>query len=183
MNFSELVKIRQSVRKYLAKAVEPEKLEIILESARLAPSASNSQPWKIIVVNEKELLRKTALATFDSIVSFNKFLLEAPVILVIVIEKPKFITQAWATIKKREFPLIDIGIIAEHICLQAADLGLGSCMIGWFNEKKIKKLLNIPFRKRIGLLISLGYPPEDYKLREKIRKSKAEIISYNQYKP
>lgn len=181
MNFSELVKIRQSVRKYLPREVEPEKLDLILESARLAPSASNSQPWHIIVVNEPELLKKVALATFDSIVYFNRFLLEAPVILVIVIEKPKLITQAGATIKKREFPLIDIGIIAEHICLQATETGLGSCMIGWFNEKKIKKLLNIPKHKRIGILISLGYAPEDYRLRDKIRKSKDEIVSYNSY--
>ncbi|MEE8341788.1 MAG: nitroreductase family protein [Candidatus Neomarinimicrobiota bacterium] len=181
MDFSELIKIRQSVRNYSDKAVEKEKIEKCLEAARLAPSASNSQPWKYIVVDEEELKNKVAEATFDKVVKFNKFALEAPVIIVIVMEKPKLITQIGGEIKKREFPLIDIGITAEHFCLQAAELDLGTCMIGWFNQTRIQKLLNIPMNKTIGLLITLGYPPADYVLRKKIRKEKSEIIGNNKY--
>ena len=181
MDFSELVKIRQSVRKYSDKAVEKEKIEKCLEAARLAPSASNSQPWKYIVVDDKELKNKVADATFDKLVKFNKFALQAPVIIVIVLEKPKLISQIGGEIKKREWPLIDIGISAEHFCLQAAELGLGTCMIGWFNQKRIQKLLNIPKNKTIGLLITLGYPPDDYALRRKSRKEKSEVIGYNKY--
>jgi nitroreductase len=94
----------------------------------------------------------------------------------------KTITKMGAVIKDREFPLIDIGIASEHLCLQAAEEGLGTCMLGWFNEKPIKELLNIPKEKRIGLLITLGYAPEDYRLRQKIRKNPDEVINYNSYK-
>ncbi len=181
MDFSELIKIRQSVRSYSDKAVEKEKIEQCLEAARLAPSASNSQPWKYIVVDEEELKNKVALATFDKIVKFNRFAVQAPVIIVIVLEKPKLVTQMGIEIKKREWPLIDIGISAEHFCLQAAELGLGTCMIGWFDQKRIQELLNIPKKKTIGLIITLGYAPDDYALRKKSRKEPSEVIEYNKY--
>lgn len=181
MNFQKLIYTRQSVRKYQNKPVEREKLEQLIESVRIAPSASNSQPWKLIIVDEPELKDKVANATFSKLVAFNKFTVQAPVIAVLVIEKPRLITQIGGSVKNREFPLIDIGIAAEHFCLQAAELDLGTCMMGWFNEKKIKQLLNIPKKKRIGLVISLGYPPEDYKLREKTRKPADEMCSFNSY--
>lgn len=181
MDFSELIKIRQSVRSYSEKPVEQEKIAQCLEAARLAPSASNSQPWKYIVVDDKELRSKVALATFDKVIKFNKFTLQAPVIIVIVMEKPKLVTQMGIEITKREWPLIDIGITAEHFCLQASELGLGTCMIGWFNQKKIQELLNIPSEKTIGLLITLGYATDDYALRKKNRKDNSEVISNNKY--
>ena len=181
MDFFELINKRQSVREYSSREVETEKIEKCIEAARLAPSASNSQPWKLIVVNDAEMVKKVAEATFSSMVSFNKFTLQAPVLLVMVIEKPRVITQVGGFLKNREFPLIDIGIAAEHFCLQAAELGLGTCMMGWFGEKSIKKLLGIPKSKRLGLVISLGYAPEDYPLRKKIRKESTSVLSYNKY--
>jgi nitroreductase len=181
MNFSELISIRQSVRKYQDKPVEPEKLEKLTEAVRLAPSACNSQPWKLIIVDEPELKNKVARATFSKLVSFNRFAVEAPVIAVLVIEKAKLIAQIGGSIKNMEYPQIDIGIAAEHFCLQATELNLGTCMIGWFNEKRIKTLLNVPRQKRIGLLITLGYPPDGYKKRQKIRKKTNDICSFNAY--
>ncbi len=181
MKFSELVLHRQSDRRYTDKMVEKEKLDRILESGRLAPSASNSQPWHIIVVDDPELAKKTGEACHDGFSGINKFAKDAPVILVIVLEKPKLITKIAAMIKRREFPLIDIGIISSQICLQAAEEGIGSCMIGWFKEKRVKELLKIPEKKRIGLIITLGYVPEDYQTRKKIRQKPEEIISYNSY--
>ncbi len=153
-----------------------------LEAARLAPSASNSQPWKFIVVNDPELVMKVAKETIGPLSTFNNFVPEAPVILAVVIEKMKVFTKIGASIQDREYPLIDIGIAAEHFCLQAAEEGLGTCMLGWFNEKPIKELLKIPKERRIGLLITLGYAPDDYRLREKIRKKPEEMISFNFYK-
>lgn len=181
MNFQELINCRQSVRRYANKTIEREKLHQLTEAVRMAPSASNSQPWKLVLVDEPELKDKVANATFSKLVAFNKFAPQAAVMAVLVIEKPKMITQIGGSVKKREFPLIDIGIAAEHFCLQATELGLSTCMLGWFNEKKIKQLLNIPKKKRIGLVITLGYEPEDYKQREKIRKSVDEMSSFNSY--
>jgi len=181
MNFTELALQRQSVRKYVPTGVEKEKIDQIIEACRIAPSASNSQPWKIIIVNEPELKNQVAEATYSKAVSFNKFTPDAGAIAVFVIEKPRLITQVGGFLKNREFPLIDIGIVSEHFCLKATELGLGTCMMGWFDEKKIKSLLNIPRKKRIGLVISLGYAPEDYKLREKIRKTTEEMSSFNKY--
>ena len=181
MNFPELIVARQSVRRYDHRPVETEKINQCLEAARLAPSASNSQPWKYIVVNEEPLRTEVAKATFTDIQLINKFTLQAPVMVVIVIEKARWFTRLAMQVKNKEWPLIDIGITATHFCLRATELGLGTCMIGWFDEKKIKKLLYIPKDKTIGLLISMGYPVEDYKQRTKIRKSMDEISSRESY--
>lgn len=181
MKFSELIVTRQSVRRYEPQPVEKEKLLQCLEAARLAPSASNSQPWYFVVVDEPELKHKVAKATFDSVLSFNKFALQAPVIIVMVTEKAGLITRLASKIKKRDWSQVDTGIAAEHFCLQAAELGLGTCMLGWFYEDKVKELLNIPKDKFIGLLITLGYPPENYRLREKTRKPFDEVVGFNGY--
>ncbi len=180
-NFTELALTRQSVRKYIDKPVEEEKINEIIEACRIAPSASNSQPWKIIIVNEPELKNQVAEATYSTAVKFNKFAPQASAIAVIVLEKPKLITQVGGLIKNRSFPLIDVGIVSEHFCLKSTELGLGTCMLGWFNEKKIKSLLKVPKSKRIGLVITLGYAPDDYKLREKTRKDTAEMSAFNGY--
>jgi nitroreductase len=179
MNFPELVKTRQSVRKYTTQAVEREKIERCIEAVRLAPSACNSQPWKFIIVDDTELKDRIAKETYNTVVAFNKFVKEAPVIAVIVMEKPTMISQIGGRIKDKDFYLIDIGIAAEHFCLQAAEEGLGTCMLGWFNEKKIAEMLHIPKSKRIGLLITLGY--SESTLREKIRKNTGDILNYNRY--
>lgn len=179
MLFSELVKIRQSVRAYKDTPVEAEKLQLVLEALRLAPSACNAQPWKIIVVDDTEIKDKVASQTFSSSISFNKFSLTAPVILVLIVDKSKTIAQIGGWLKRRDFRLIDIGIAAENLCLQAAELGLGTCTLGWFNEKHIKKILNIPAKDRIGLLITLGYPADGYEIRPKIRKEYNQIIQFN----
>lgn len=181
MKLLELVNIRQSDRKYIEKEVEKEKLERCLEAARLAPSASNSQPWTFIVVNEPELKDKVARKTFGPAKTFNKFVPQAPVIIAIVLEKPKITTELGGRVKKKEWPLIDIGIAAEHLCLQAAEDGLGTCMLGWFDEQSIKKLLQIPQSNTIPLLITLGYTPDDYKLRKKVRNKFEKVVKWNSY--
>jgi nitroreductase len=180
MNFTDLVNQRFSARKYKNLPVENEKLMRCLEAARLAPSASNSQPWRFIVVDDPALKEKIAAETYNALLTFNKFVHGAPVIVVFVIEQPKLVTQIGGRIKNKEYPLIDIGIAAEHFCLQAAAEGLGTCMLGWYNEKPIKELLHIPKSKTIGLLITLGYP--DYStIPAKKRKPATEVIRFNKY--
>ena len=181
MSFLDLVKKRQSDRAYVDKPVQREKLERCLEAARLAPSASNSQPWTYIVVEEDKLKGQVAQCTFGPLKTFNKFVPQSPVILAIVMERAKMITEAGGRIKKKEYPLIDIGIAAEHFCLQAAEEGLGTCMLGWFDERKVKKLLNVPKGKSIPLLITIGYTPDGYKQRRKIRKDFDKVVRFNSY--
>ncbi len=180
MKFLDLVKTRQSVRKYLDKPVEREKIECCLEAARLAPSASNSQPWSFIVVDNLKLKESVARKTFDRVISFNRFSLQAPVLIVLISERPSFLNKVAEAIKDKQFSLIDIGITAEHLCLQAAEEGLGTCMLGWFNEKGVKRLLNIPPSKRVELIITMGYP-ESNQIRSKKRKPIDQIRSYNTY--
>ena len=181
MKFSELVTLRQSVRKYQDKPVEREKIELLIEAVRLAPSACNSQPWKLIIVDEPELKDRVARATTSPGMSLNKFVPQAPVIAVLTLEKAKLSSQVGALMKNREFPLIDIGAAAEHFCLQAVELGLGTCMLGWFDERTIKRLLHIPRRTRIGLLIALGYAADGDSLRKKVRKDACAMSSFNCY--
>ena len=181
MDFLELANQRQSVRKYSSKSVSVSDLNKCIEAARLAPSASNSQPWKFIIVDDPELRFKIAEATVTKGIPINNFAKQSPIILVIVIERPAFITRMAGKIKNKDFEWTDLGIASEHFCLQAAELGLGTCMIGWFDENKIMELLNVPKSKRIGLVITLGYPQENYPLRKKVRKSHDKIISKNKW--
>ncbi|MCD4834470.1 MAG: nitroreductase family protein [Bacteroidales bacterium] len=175
----ELINKRQSDRAYLSKPIEQEKLSRIIEAGRLAPSACNAQPWKFIIVDQQELKNKIADCTSSKILGMNHFTKQAPIHIVIVEEKANFTSNAGSLIKNKQFPLIDIGITAEHICLQATAEGLGTCMLGWFDETKVKKLLNIPKSKRVPLIITLGYPASE--TREKRRKDLDNITSYNSY--
>jgi len=181
--FSSLILQRQSVRRYDSRALPEEAVLRCIEAARLAPSASNGQPWSFVVVREPELVQEVANATFDKYIPFNKFVPQAPVIVALVVEKTKVITRLGGLIKHRDFPWMDHGIAAAHFCLQAAELGLGTCMLGWFNEKKVKTLLAIPRKKKVSMLISVGYPTEDYPVREKIRKPLEKVLFFDRYTP
>ncbi|MGA2087109.1 MAG: nitroreductase family protein [Terracidiphilus sp.] len=181
MRFDELMQARRSVRKYQQKMVEPEKLLALIEAVRMAPSASNAQPWKLILVDDPVIKNQVAMATFSKTVPFNRFAAEAPVIAVLAVEKHSMLTQVAGWLKDRPFYLIDIGIAAAHFCLQATELGLGTCMLGWFDESQIKKILNIPRATRIGLVITLGYAAEDRPPHSKTRKAAEVMSSRNKY--
>src|SRR5664279_1177820 len=175
----DLIVSRQSDRKYSDNTVEKEKLDRIVEAGRMAPSACNAQPWKFIVVNDPELVMKIADAASAKLIGMNNFVAQAPVIIVIVREKSNMSSKVGATIKNKDYSLFDIGIATENICLQAEAEGIGSCIIGWFDEKIIRKLLEIPRAKRVELLITLGYSLSEQ--REKRRKPVEEKVSYNKY--
>jgi nitroreductase len=178
-NILELIISRQSNRKYNDLPVEKDKLNRIVEAGRMAPSACNAQPWKFIVVTDPELVLKVAEAASAKLIGMNSFVAQAPVILVIVREKPNMSSKVGATIKNKDYSLIDIGIATENICLQAKAEGIGSCIIGWFDERQVQKLLEIPRSKRVELIITLGYSASEQ--REKRRKPPEETVSYNKY--
>lgn len=179
--FIDLAAHRQSDRAFdSTRVIEPEKIARILEAAQLSPSACNAQPYKMIVVDDPELKNKVADTTSSKVLGMNHFTKQAPVHIVVVEENPNFTSGIGAVVKDKHFPYIDIGILAAHITLAAADEGLGSCILGWFDEKKLRSLLGIPSHKRILLDIVLGYSTQP--LREKKRKSMEKVVSYNQYK-
>jgi nitroreductase len=175
----ELMNSRQSERSYTEKIVEKEKIERIVEAGRLAPSACNGQPWKFIIVDEPELRLKVADATKSEVLKMNSFVHQAPVLIVIVREKSNFTSRAGDLFWKRDYSLIDIGIATASMVYQASAEGLGTCIIGWFDEKKIRELLSIPGSKRVELVLTVGYTSNT--LRKKIRKSPADVTSYNRY--
>ena len=177
--FLSLVQSRQSDRAYLDKPVEKEKIDRILEAARLAPSACNAQPWKFVVVTDTKRRMQIAEATASKVLSMNHFTKQAPVQLIVIEENANFtsIVGGWAT--NKYYPHLDLGIVSSHICLAAAEEGLGSCMIGWCNEKKVRKALDIPKNKRVMLVILLGYSAQP--LRNKKRKTIDEIVTWEKY--
>lgn len=180
MDFFELIKKRQSDRGYIEKGVNREDIQKIINCARLAPSACNSQPWTFIAVDDKKLCEKVAKSVYDPLIGINKFALTAPVFIVVVAEKRNLTSGIGGIVKGADYTSIDIGIASEHICLAAADLGLGTCMMGWFKEKNIKNILNIPKSREIKLVISLGYVQNE-KTRKKVRKDIEEVLKFNSY--
>lgn len=178
MNFLELVSKRFSLRKYSSKKVDRELIEKCLEAARLAPSACNSQPWYFIVVDVEESKNKLADIAFSGVYSSNSFAKKAPVLVVVINEKSNYVAKVGGFLRGTQYSLIDIGIAVEHFVLQAQELGIGTCWLGWFNEKGVKKFLGIPKSKKVEAIISMGYPPEGTTPREKKRKSLDEIREY-----
>jgi nitroreductase len=177
MEFSDLVKYRQSDRRYSNKPVEKEKLLKCLESARLAPSAYNSQPWKFVIADDAEL--KEQIADCAASLGMNGFTHQSPVLIAVVLEKSKMMASIGSVLKDKEYSLMDIGMAVSQFCLQATEIGLGTCIIGWFDEKRVKKLLHIDSNKRVPLLISVGY--SESPLHEKVRKPIEKISSWNKY--
>jgi len=175
----ELIRSRQSDRKYSSREVEKDKLDRIIEAGRIAPSACNAQPWKFIVVTDPELIRKLADAASAKLIGMNLFVGQAPALIVVVREKPNITSKIGGTVKDKDYSLIDIGIASENICLQAKAEGLGSCMLGWFDEVEVKKILSIPRSKRVELIITIGYSLSEQ--RQKRRKPREEVVSYNKY--
>ena len=179
-DFLSLVKARQSVRGYLPGPVEKDKLERCLEAARLAPSACNAQPWTFIVVDNAGIKDQLADLTADRWLPLNHWTKQAPVHVVLVVEAANLTSRLGAWVKQRDFAWMDMAIAAAHFCLQAAAEGMGTCMLGWFKEDRVRALLNIPEGKRVGLIITLGYPA-DATIRPKIRKAQKAVVRWNGY--
>lgn len=174
MNFTEIAKNRQSCRAYNPEhMVEKEKLDSILEVARLSPSACNGQPYHITVC-KGEVARRVAKATQS--MGMNKFATEAPLMLVIS-EKPYVKTAALgAKMKKNDYRSIDIGILSAYITAEATAQGLSTCILGWLDDAKIREICGID--NTVRLVITLGYAKVDDKLRVKKRKDIADLVSF-----
>ncbi len=176
MNFLEIAKERQSCRSYDAeKEVEQEKIDSILQALRLSPSACNGQPYHITVCTG-DTAKQVAKATMG--MGMNKFAADAPVLMVIS-EMPYVKTAALgAKVKGNDYRSIDIGIASAYITAEAAALGLGSCILGWLDSDKISKICGLDGAVR--LVICIGYPKRDDKLRPKKRKEINELVSFKE---
>jgi nitroreductase len=172
MNFTEIAENRQSCRNYdPERAVEQEKLDRVLASARLAPSACNGQPYQITVCRG-EAARKVAKATQG--MGMNKFATDAPLMLVLS-EMPYVASAALgAKVKKNDYRSIDIGIVAAYITAEATAQGLSTCILGWLDDGAIREICSL--EGAVRLVITLGYAKADDKLRTKKRKELDELI-------
>jgi len=152
-----------------------------LEAARLAPSACNSQPWKFMVVDDEGLKKRLCKAAFGGIYSINSFCRTAPVIVAVVSERSRFLARIGGLFRGTKYYLIDIGIAVEHFVLEAEELGLGTCWIGWFDEEAVKAILNVPKTKKVDILIALGYYEQGKAVPGHMREPMDKIASFNSY--
>ncbi len=178
MEFLELVKKRRSVRKFAERGVEREKIELCLEAARLAPSACNAQPWRFLVFDDPEKKAALCKAALSGVYRNSGFAAAAPVIIAAISTPGKLLPNLVGRFQGKHYPLIDLGIAAEHLVLQAAELGLGTCWIGWFNAPAVKKLLGLPKGENPVALIPVGYPEKE-KPPPTRRKKAEEIAAFN----
>ena len=173
MNFTEIARARQSCRSYDEnRAIEPEKLAAIVEAARLAPSACNAQPYHLTVCHG-QTAKEVAKATQG--MGMNKFATQAPVTIV-VSEKPyRKAAALGAKVKNNDYRSIAIGIVTAYLTAEATAQGLSTCILGWLDDEKIRKIcaLDAPVR----LVITVGYAAESDKLRDKKRKDLSELVT------
>ncbi len=174
MNFSEIANARQSCRSYdEAKVVEQEKIDAILEAARLAPSACNGQPYHFTVCRG-QVAKDVAAACMG--MGMNKFANQAPV-MIVVSEMPYVKSAAvGAKLKKNDYRSIDIGIAVAYLTAEATAQGLSTCILGWLDDAKIRSICEL--EQPVRLVITLGYAKETDALRNKKRKSMEELITY-----
>ena len=173
MDFQELIYTRQSCRSYdEEKVVEQEKLDLILEAARVAPSACNGQPYHITVCTGEKAL-EAAKATQG--MGMNKFASKAPVLLVVSEENYVKTAALGAKLKGNDYRSIDIGILAAYLTTAATEQGLSTCILGWLDDEKLRKICDI--QHPVRLVITLGYQKNDT-IREKKRKTLDELVTY-----
>jgi len=177
-SFQQLVRSRRSIRRYLEKPVEREKILTCIEAARLAPSADNVQPWRFLIIDDQDLKARFSKEVFSGIYFVTKFAAKAPVIILILARLDIIANRIGKQIQNIHYYYIDSGIAGEHIVLQAEELGLGTCWIGWFNPRKARRFLKIPHKYKIVSLMAMGYY-EKKPSREKKRRNLEEIAWFN----
>jgi len=176
----KLIQTRRSIRKYTDRPVEREKILTCIEAARLAPSAENLQPWRFIVIDDPYVKEEFCRTAFSGIYRYTKWAAKAPVIVVLFAEMDILVNRLGKQVQGTQFYLLDMGITSEHFVLQAHELGLGTCWIGWFNAKKVRKFFKLPRKYRPVILFSLGYYDRVPKRMRKLRDID-EIVSFNEW--
>ena len=169
MDFNQLIKKRYSVRAYKSDCVEEEKLQQVLEAARLAPTAANRQPFQFIVIHTKG--KEAELKRIYEPDWFTQ-----PPLIICVCATP---AQAWSRIDKKNYSEVDATIAMDHLILAAADLGLGTCWIAAFNPTAAREVLGLPVNVEPIAFTPLGYPADEP--REKRRKPISQLVRYERW--
>lgn len=156
-NLMRIIQCRRSVRKYDSKPISDEALRQIVEAARLAPSSNNTQPWRFIAVTDAKTREALSEATPTGVPASARFIAKAPLILVCC-AKPHLLLHRAAGGLGKDYHAVDVAIAVEHLVLAATALGIGTCWVGWFSEKKVREILEIPSSVKVVALIPLGYP-------------------------
>ena len=177
-SFLHLVQTRRSIRRFADRPVEREKILACIEAARWAPSAEHVQPWRFIVVDDPGLKERLAASAFSGIYAPTRWAARAPVLIVLLAKPDVLANRLGAAIQGTNYYLLDMGIAGEHLVLQAHELGLGTCWIGWFSARGARKALGVPRRYRIVSLIAIGYPAHS-QLKPKQRKLLEELCRFN----
>ena len=180
MEFSELIKKRESCRAYSDKKVPREKLMALIEAAGLSPSGCNSQPWRFIVVDEENKVKELGQLLFDSETGINRHAAEASALIVILETRAKLKKCIEQRDGSQIYAQMDIGSATAYLTLKAASEGLSTCIMGWYEQGKIKEFLGIPEDLIVRLVVTVGYA-ETPEIRKKVRKNTEEIVSFNQY--
>ncbi len=174
----DLVKKRRSVRRWKDKKVDRDVLKQCVEAARLAPSAENVQPWRFLIIDDETVKNKLAKHAFTGVYMATRWAAKAPVIVVLLAELDILANRIGKQVTGINYYLLDLGIAGEHFVLQAGELGLGTCWIGWFSSRGVRKALNLPKKYRPVELFAVGYPDVD-KFKHKRRRSLEEICRFN----
>jgi nitroreductase len=178
-----LFRSRRSLRVYAETAVPRRVLEGCLEAARLAPSAENRQPWRFIVLDDPALRGRVATAASGGIYLPTRFIRQAPVLIVALARTDILVNKLGTFLQGTQYYLLDLGIACQHLVLQAEAQGLGSCYIGWFSERGVRKALDLPRKYKTVCLISLGYPPAGWTAKPIKRRAPEEIVRFNETFP
>jgi nitroreductase len=160
MKLEEIFAARRSVRAYTEEPVSAEHIRALAEAARWAPSACNSQTWRFIAVTERETILRLCSEATRSVIP-NRFMRDAPLILVGCSQLDVVANRIGTAVTGIEYHQIDMGIAMQHIVLQATELGLGTCWIGWFKEDRVRAILGIPRRVRVLAMLTVGHAADD----------------------
>lgn len=175
MTFTTLVEGRESCRRFDPRPVSREALLHCLSLARLAPSACNSQPWRFVAVYG-DMVKEVAHCVQK--LGMNRFTEDCPAFIVIYEENANLAARLGGRVADQHYAPIDIGIATAHLCYAAAEQGLSTCILGWFDAKKLSELLKLPDPGRIRLVLAVGYAAEGTVLREKSRKPLSQLVSF-----
>lgn len=171
---------RKSVRRYDGRKVDKELLKTIVAASWYAPSSCNRQPWRFVVVTDEDKVASLYRTALGGIVS-NRWAKSAPAWIVACAQKSVLVHKVAARLRNIAYHYLDMGAAIEHILLKAAECGLGTCCIGWFNKRAVRRILKIPRDVEIVLVITIGYESKDAQQRERVRLEIGRIVFHNEY--